>query len=474
MKRVDLILAAPHIFTMEGSGVGYLNNGAVACLSGKIVAVGSKDDILSSYISDEVIDRENTAIFPGFIDAHMHMSECMLRGLAQDTSQWMMYGFGPFEKALTPEVRTAGIKLAMIEGIKSGTTTFGESGEYTDIACRIIEKAGVRGSVTVKIREALDKIYEPGELYEFSEQRGIETFNKAIQAHMQWNDKASGRIKINFGPQGADFVSRNLLLKIKEEAETRNIQIQMHTQQGSRETYQTVKRYGMRPVEYLDSIGYLNKNLTAVHLTDCNEDETKIVAKSGAGMIFCPGSIGIIDGMVTPAKIFQDSGGKVGLGSDQAPGNNNHNIINEMKLNSLFNKIKYEDPEAMPAWKSLRMATIEGAEAIGMGHLIGSITEGKCADMVVVNLNTPTMMPVITKPMRNIIPNLVYSARGNEVAVSVVDGKVIYKDGMVFGLDEERILEECFNHADKIGDMGSEDFYRVNGTNSQFMREGKL
>lgn len=474
MKKADLILAAPHIYTMEGSGVGYIKDGAVACIDGKIDAVGNREEIFGSYSSNEVIDRDNTAIFPGFIDAHMHMGECMLRGLAQDTSEWMMYGIGPFEKALSPEMRGIGIKLALAEGIKAGTTTFGESGAYADSTCRIIEQAGVRGNITVKIREAVERIYAPGEIYEFSEKYGNETFESAIKAFKQWNGKASGRITINLGPQGADFVSKNLLLKIKEEAEKIKARIQMHTQQGSRETYQIVKRYGIRPVEYLDSIGFLGKELTAVHLTDADEKEAKIVAESGAGMILCSGSIGIIDGIVPPAKAFQDAGGKVALGSDQAPGNNNHNIINEMKLTSLFNKLKYENPEVMPAWKSLRMATVEGAEAIGMGDVIGSIREGKRADMIVVDLASPSMMPVITEPMRNIIPNLVYSARGNEVSVSVVDGQVIYKDGVIFGFDEEQILRECTKYVPVIGEAGSKDFWRINGTNAVFMRENKL
>lgn len=474
MKRADLIIAAPHIYTMEGSGVGYIQDGALACISGKIAAVGKREDIFAEYSSGQVIDRKNTAIFPGFIDAHMHISECMLRGLAQDTSQWMMYGFGPFEKALTQEVREAGIKLALIEGIKAGTTTFGESGLYTDSACTLIEQAGARGNITVKIREAIERIYEPGELYEFSEEYGKKTFDDAIKAFEKWNGKDSGRITINFGPQGADFVSRDLLLKIKEEAEKRGARIQMHTQQGSRETYQIVKRYGIRPVEYLNSIGFLDKNLVAVHLTDADDDEARIVAESGAGMILCSGSIGIIDGMAPPAKVFQDAGGKVALGSDQAPGNNSHNIINEMKLTSLFNKMKYEDPEVMPAWKALRMATIEGAEAIGMDKEIGSLKEGKRADMIVVDLTAPSMLPVITEPMRNIVPNLVYSARGNEVCISIVDGRVIYKDGVVFGLDEQKTVEECIRFAPQIGKAGSEDFWRVNGTNAVFMRENKL
>src|SRR5438128_2064366 len=122
-----------------------------------------------------------------------------------------------------------------------------------------------------------------------------------------------------------------------------------------------------RPIAWLDELGYLDPTLIAVHLTDAAHEEAALVARRQASMVLCSGSIGIIDGIVPPARAFQAAGGMVALGSDQAPGNNNHNLWNEMKLTALFNKIKAADPEAMPAWRVLRMATIEGARAIGLG-----------------------------------------------------------------------------------------------------------
>jgi len=164
----------------------------------------------------------------------------------------------------------------------------------------------------------------------------------------------------------------------------------------------------------------------------------------------------------------------VGLGSDQAPGNNCHNIINEMKLTALFNKIRYADPEAMPAWRVLRMATIEGARAVGMHDLIGSLEERKRADFIAVDLHRPTMSPVYTAPMRNIVPNLVYSARGDEVCLAAVDGRVLYRDGKILTVDEEEIRERAQRWPDVIGKRASPEFAAIHGTNAVFMEEGKL
>jgi 5-methylthioadenosine/S-adenosylhomocysteine deaminase len=248
----------------------------------------------------------------------------------------------------------------------------------------------------------------------------------------------------------------------------------MHTQQGERETYQVEKRYGKRPIAWLKEIGFLDDTLIAVHLTDADDKEAKVVAESGANMILCPGSIGIIDGIVPPSTAFQEAGGKVALGSDQAPGNNCHNIINEMKLAALFNKIKYQNPEKIPAWKALRMATIEGAEAVGLGEITGSLEVGKKADFIAIDLNKPSMLPIYTKPMRNIVPNLVYSARGEEVSISVVDGKVIYRDGKILNINEKEVFQEINKYTDGIGERASKEFWEIDGTNAQFMKEHKL
>ena len=248
----------------------------------------------------------------------------------------------------------------------------------------------------------------------------------------------------------------------------------MHVQQGDRETYQIEKRYGKRPTAFLDELGYLDSSLIAVHLTDCTDEEAAHIARKGASMIVNPGSIGIIDGIVCPSVAFQEAGGSVALGSDQAPGNNCHNIINEMKNVALFNKIKYGNPEVMPAWRALRMATIEGAQAIGLGDSVGSLEPGKQADFIAIDLNCPSMLPVYTYPMRNMIPNLVYSARGPEVTLVAVDGEIIMRDGVFTKVDQQEYLSTIPQYPDEIGHRAAEEFFQIDGTNARFMREGKL
>jgi len=474
MKKIDMIVKAPHFFTMAGVGVGYKTGVSMAVDSGKIIALEDAKVIEEEYRAEEVLELDKHAVLPGFIDAHMHTGLAVLRGLAQDTGNWMMYGLQPFSNVATPKAMLAGSKLAIIEAIRAGTTTLGDYSTNMEPVCRFISKIGARGHITQTIRSAKSRVYQPGEVYEFDDELGQKSFRANLKLYDKWHDREGGRIKVLFGPQGPDFVSQELLLEIQREAKARGTKVHMHTQQGDRETYQVVQRYGQRPIHWLAEVGYLDETLITVHLTDAKDDEARMVAQSGASMVLCPGSIAIIDGIVPPSVVFQQAGGNVALGSDQAPGNNCHSIINEMKLAALLNKIKYQDPEVVPAWRALRMATIEGARAVGLGDTVGSLELGKQADFIAIDVSKPTMLPVYTHPMRNIVPNLVYSARGDEVALAAVDGKVIYAGGNIVAIDEEDYIEAVNQYPDAIGAKAQAEFNAIDGTNARFMREEKL
>lgn len=474
MKSVDMILSAPHIYTMEGDGVGYLGHAAIVVDRGAIVALDDQDVIFSEYKSERCIKMEHHAILPGFIDAHMHTDIGICRGLAQDTKHWMMYGMGPFDDALSRKEEIIGSKVCYVEALRAGTTTFGDSNVIPEETAQFVQKIGVRACLTKEIRDAKYKIYAPGELYEFDEEMGARSLGENLDFFNRWDGKADGRIHVFFGPQGADFCSPGMLNRVQQLATEKNTKIHMHVQQGSRETEQIMCRYGIRPIAWLEKIGYLNKNLLAVHLSDANDDEVRQVARSGAAMIACPGSIGIIDGIVPPSFVYQQAGGVVALGSDQAPGNNCHNMFNEMKLAALFNKIKYQDPECVPAWRALRMATIDGAKALGLEDKVGALRPGKRADFIAVDLHAPTMMPVYTEPMRNIVPNLVYSARGNEVSLVCVEGQILLENGKLQTMDEETIIADAQACVPELAARASKAFWEVNGSNAALMREGKL
>lgn len=198
------------------------------------------------------------------------------------------------------------------------------------------------------------------------------------------------------------------------------------------------------------------------------------MAKSGAGMIYCAGSIGIIDGIVTPMLKFIESGGTACLGSDQAPGNNCNNMINEMKFAAILNKVKYANPSVFNATLAVRSATIEAAKVLGIENEVGSLRPGKKADIILMNLEEPSFMPVLTYPVRNIIPNLVYSARGHEVETSIIDGKIVMEDRKIVTIDQKAAVKEAQEAANGIAERAKDDILQADSDILTMMREGML
>lgn len=474
MEKIDMLILTKHMYTMDGDGVGYREDCGVAVDRGVIRAVGPNAELRKQFQAERTIEAADKVLMPGFIDGHMHTGHGVLRGVAQDINSWMMDGMAPFEAQRSSGAKDSGSRLAIAEAIMNGTTTIGDDGLDMEGACRFIEQTGVRGNVSVRVREALPRAYGEGELYEFDEGFGRRTLNDSLRIFEQFDGADGGRIRIRFGPQGPDFVSAELLNEVKKLAKERKTKIHMHLEQGSREAKQMQLRYGMRGIPWLEQMGYLDGDFVGIHLTDATKEDVEIMAGRGAGMVLCSASIGIIDGIVPPAHLYQQAGGTVGLGSDQAPGNNCHNIINEMKMTAILNKVRYEDPEVMPAWKVVRMATIENARVLGLADTVGSIAEGKDADLILIDLKQASLMPLYTRPMRNFIPNLVYSARGNEVDTVIVKGRILMEQRQPKTFDLSQILADVQEHADEIGRAAEPQFLEINGKNAQYMREGKL
>ena len=462
---------------MEGDGVGYIKDGAVAVRRNRIVDVGPSAALMERYVATEVIDGSHHALLPGLVDAHMHTPWAVVRGVAQDVAHWMQRGLAPYSRHLHRDASLAGTWLNVLEALKAGTTTMGDYAHPLEGWADIYAAVGVRAVLTATIN-ALPPgqmaNWAIGDLYPLDDEVAEQQIREAGALAAEWHGAENGRITVMYGPQGADMLTLDQLRHIKRLAAAEGLMLHMHVAQGDREIDQMLKRYGKRTPAVLEQIGYLDDQLLAVHLTEATEDETALIAYSGARMALCSGSIGIIDGIVPPAVAFRTAGGLVALGSDQAAGNNCNNIFNEMKLTALFNKIKYRDPTVLPAWDVLRMATIEGAQAIGLGDEIGSVKIGKKADLILVDLQALNLMPILTEPIRNIVPNLVYAGTGHEVDLVMVDGRILVRGGKVVAVDEDAVREEVQQRAREVAEAVKRDPVHRDMALLQAMEEGKL
>ncbi len=474
MKKIDTIVQTKHMYTMQGEGVGYCYNYDIAIENGKIVAIAPKEEVAKEYTAEKVIDATDHLVLPGFIDAHMHTCHAVLRGLAQDIDKWMMDAIAPLDAVRSYDAKAAGSRLAVAEAVMNGTTTIGDDGNDLAPCVEFIDKIGARGNISVRIRDAVNRRYLDGEVYDYKQELAEKNIAEFMDLYEKYHNKKNDRIRIRFGPQGCDFVSPESLAKIKEMAIKLDTKIHMHLQQDSREMEQMTMRYGLRSIPFLDSIDYLDNYLIGIHLTESTTEELELLVKRGVSAVYCPGSIGLILGIIAPGSEMRQLGGNVGLGSDQSAGNNCHNMINEMKLCSLFGKIKKGNGVDQPAWESLRMATIEGAKALGIDDITGSITVGKTADIIFINLEDPSMNPVYTEPMRNFIPNLVYAAPGSIVDTVMVNGKLLMENRKPLTFDYQELRRDVQKYANEIGEKVAPKFWEINGMNAQMMKKNQL
>lgn len=367
----------------------------------------------------ETIDAEGKLAVPGFVNGRSRcLASKMTKAIAEDL-KFDLYGNTPLYTRVNPFLNIALeilddeqleglLALALYEAIDSGTTTLFEHCSLRELPIFLAqcEKAGIR---TVAAPMLMDR-------YTFPTADAWGIFDDGLE------------------PVDEDgIIAENVRL----------VEQYMHVAQSPRETRQVMQRYGKRPVELLDELGYLDRRLHTAHITETTAAERALLAERGVSMALCTGSIGIINGEIPPAQDYMALAGRVGLGTDQAPGNNCNNLFNEMKFTSILHKVKNTDPTSFPAWKVLRMATIEAAQCMGMEESVGSLRAGKKADVVLVALDTPAMSPVLAWPVRNIVPNLVYSASGSEVDTVLIDGAFVVENGRMRTIDEDAEIKRA-------------------------------
>ncbi|TMW70721.1 amidohydrolase family protein [Alteribacter natronophilus] len=476
MKTADLMITGAHLLTMEGKGVGYIPDGAIAITGSTIAAAGPTSEITRHFTAHRTIDGTGKIVMPGFIDAHMHTGLTLIRGVAQDMNDWMQKGIWPFARHLTTEDKKLGSMVNIIEGLQAGTTTFGDYNDHMPTLAENYERIGARAVVTEMVNEMPETIaeLEVGDLYPFDTAVGEEKRQRNVELLEKYPFREKGRIVALSGPQGPDMMSLELLKDMQNLAEEHGTKLHMHVAQGDREIGQMEKRYGKRSIPFLEEHGFLNDRLLAVHLTEAKDEETATVAKSGAGLIYCAGSIGIIDGLVPPMLTFLENGGRACLGSDQAPGNNCNQMFNEMKMAALLNKVKRKSPTVFNATLALRSATIEGARVLGLENEIGSLSPGKKADVIVIDGEQPSLFPVLTDPIRNIVPNLVYSARGHEVEMSIIDGTIVMEDRQIQTVDAKEAVQKAQKAADDLSVRAADDLKKADSDILEMVREGML
>jgi 5-methylthioadenosine/S-adenosylhomocysteine deaminase len=436
--NIDYIINADYVLPMD-ENLTIIRDGAIAVKGNRILKAGSSQEISQTYTSKTVIDGKNKAVFPGLINTHTHAAMVYFRGIADDQplKEWLEHHIWPAENRwLSPEFISDAIELACLEMLKGGITAYNDMYFYEDAAAETTKRIGMRAVLGAGVLDFPTKSARTSDEYFFN----AETFIK------DW--KGDNLITPCIAPHALYTCGPETLKMARRIAETHDVPIHIHLSETRWEMEEIRNRYGMMPVVYLESLGFLDERVLAAHCVWLTDHEIKILARRGVGVSHCIESNLKLASGIAPVVKMLGAGVKVTFGTDGAASNNDLNILSEMSTAAKLHKAASEDPTALDAKTALLMATRWGAEVLGLGNITGSIEEGKAADLVMVNLNKPHLIPLY-----NIYSHIVYAMRSSDVEMVMVDGKVVVNDGKLMTADESGVLQKARDWSAKISSL---------------------
>jgi len=368
--------------------------------------------------ADEIIDASHFAAIPSFVNAHTHAAMTLMRGYSDDlpVQEWLEQKIWPLESSLTEEDVYWGAKLACLEMIKTGTTLFNDMYWHYHATARAVEEMGIRATISAVLIDAFDK-------GKSNEQIALN--QRLYRETRQYSD----RIRFALGPHAIYTVSPKSLRWTKQFADDHDCIIHIHLSESQGEIADCISQHGKRPVHYLKDVGFLGPNVVAVHGIWLDEEELTILADHDCKIVHNPASnMKLGSGRFAYHKM-RGAGLTVGLGTDGCASNNNLDMLEEMKIASIHQKISEMDPVAMPAEEVFAMATGNGAEILGVD--IGAIAPGKLADLLLVDLHHFSMVP-----NHHLISNLVFSAISSAIDTTICNGKILMRQGHIEGEEE--------------------------------------
>jgi 5-methylthioadenosine/S-adenosylhomocysteine deaminase len=396
---------------------------------GDVLIRGKKIEAVGETISERAehtIDAKGDIVLPGLINIHTHAPMSILRGFGDDMvlEQWLNNRIWPAEVKFNSEIIRAGTDLALLEMIATGTTSFNDMYFFEDEIAEQTQKAGLRGFLA-------EAIIDLG-----SEEKAKEKFAKCESFVKKW--KGNALIEPVIAPHGAYTCSPETLAKSAELAQKHDLLLHTHCSETRSEVYDVQKRFGARPVEHLEKCGIIGPKTTLAHCGWITKAEVRAISKAGTTLAHCPVSnMKLATGGYAPLPEMFEAGGNVGLGTDGAASNNTLDMFETMKFCALLFKHHRWDPTILPAQKVLDLATLGGAKAMRRPDL-GSIEQGKTADIIIVDGKRPNMVPTY-----NPISNIVYAAKGADVKTTICNGKILMENREFKTLSFEKVLENA-------------------------------
>jgi 5-methylthioadenosine/S-adenosylhomocysteine deaminase len=424
MKSVDILIRNGTVLTMD-SQYTLIEMGAVAVSADRIVEIGTEDALTTLYQAAKTIDAQGGIIMPGLVNTHTHAAMTCFRGLADDLPlmTWLHDFIFPAEAKLTFDIVHQGARLACSEMILSGTTTFCDMYLFEEAVAEAAKEAGMRAVVGEVIYDFPSPNYGPIE-------KGLKYTEALIE---KWRDDPL--ITIAVEPHSPYLCSPELLNKARAIADQNNVPMVIHLSESEREVAGIKEKYGRTPVAHLAEIGFLSPNLIADHCVVLTEEDIVLLKDFDVKVAHNPESNMKLASGIAPIPELLRHSITVGIGTDGCASNNNLDLLQEMDTAAKLHKVHTLDPTVMDARTVVRMATIDGARVLGMGDFTGSLEASKKADIIIIDIRRPHLMPIY-----NAYSHLVYSATGNDVVTAIVNGQVLMEDRVLTTLDVDEVM----------------------------------
>lgn len=432
----DLIITGGTIVTMDANRQ-IIENGTIAVRDGKIVYVGKGIGLPANARPKQLIDAKGKVIIPGLINTHTHIPMGLFRGIADDLDlqEWLTKYIFPAEaKNVNEEFVRAGTRLGIAELIRGGTTTYCDMYYFEDAIADETAKAGMRGV----LGQTLIDFPAPDN----------KTFAEALTYTEKFVKKWQGHPLIvpAVAPHAPYTVSQEHLLETRKLSDKLNAPLVIHLAEANTETeFIQQKHKGLRPIEYAEKIGFLSNKTIAAHVIQANEKELDILKMREVGIAHNPQSNMKLAAGVAPVPLMLKKGLRLGLGTDGAASNNDLSLWEEMDTAAKLHKIFTGDPKIVSAKEVFEMATIGGARALHLESKIGSIENGKLADLVILDFNA-----INQTPMYNLYSHLVYATKSNDVNTVIINGKIVMKERNLLTLNENVIKKDANVFRQKI------------------------
>lgn len=434
-QHIDTLVHGRWIIPVEPEKT-VLENHCIAVDHDNIVAICPSVDAECRYRAKQVYHLDQHAILPGLINSHGHSAMSLLRGYADDKPllEWLEDHIWPAEaKHISEEFVYDGNLLALSEMIRSGTTCFSDMYFFPNITAKLCQKIGMRAQLSFPI-------------FDFPSAWGNgadEYISKGL--NLRDDFKHSDLITIIFGPHSSYSLKHSKLAKVATLAAELDTSIHIHVNETAEEVQQSLDHYQRRPLEVIHDLGLLNPRSQCVHMTQISDFDIKLLSRAGAHVIHCPQSNMKLASGICPVSRLLDSGINVALGTDSAASNNSLDMFQEIRTAALLAKVSSNNPSALPAYRALTMATLNGAKAMGLEDKLGSLKEGKYADFIAVDLASSGSQPV-----HDCISQLVYAVNSRQVSHSWIAGKLVMENGKITILNTKKIISKARDWQRKI------------------------